>query len=1067
MDSAVTAPEPSSAASASRKETVAHFLRRTSPVIAATCLGIAASAGAFALVRKGEHKRVTNEFRWRAHSQTEALRVSIRRYEECMYTLRDLFDSNDRLTYTEFRTVARDLRLRHPSIQVLDWAPQVPLTNRAEFEAAARQEAYPKFQISEGDDGKPAAERPEYLPIAFIEPPSGNESEFGLDLATGAEKEAVFRARDTGRFTAGERIWLKSSPRNEYGWNFFLPVYEAGPVPQTAEERRARFRGIVQGSFRLTVFATVSKEASEFEPMEVLIVDRTPGTTTPYLISHGGGKWQTSPPPTEEDFNRSMHRVVEMPVGDRVWRIYLRPSAAWLASRRTAYPYAFLAAGLALTASLISILIGARRRARIVGALVHQRTAELRETQEELKKDIRRRDAAEQALRASAERFRAFVAQSSDAIWCYEIHPPMPIRLPVEEQINLIFQNAWMAECNDATALQHGYSSSREIQSHPVEHFMSPSDPANVAYWRAFIESGYRLLDRESIMEDTRGEFRSYQTNVTGFLENGLLHRVWGVQRDVTERKRDEELRQEQDTRLRLAVSAAHMGTWDWDLKESRVIWSPETEGIFGLDPGEFDGTLATYLKFIHPDDLDRIRNVALSAIEDGAHSGADHEMRIIRRDGSIRWLVARGTVLRDASGQPTRMIGTVLDATEQHRTEEQRDRIEKKLLETQKLESLGVLAGGIAHDFNNLLTGILGNASLARMEAPEDSAIQPCLEEIEQVAHRAAELCKQMLAYSGKGRFVVQQLDLSAVVRNTADLLRLSINKSAVLKLSLANNLPPIIADATQIRQIVMNLIINASDAISGRSGIINVSTGVMHADQAYLSETYLAPSLPEGEYVFIEVSDNGIGMSPETREKIFDPFFTTKFTGRGLGLAAVLGIVRGHKGALKVYSELGYGSTFKLLLPQADDVSESPRPPTREPISQWMGAGTILIVDDEETVRTVSERMVRKIGFDVLLARDGREALEVFRTNKDLISGVMLDLTMPHLDGSATFTELRRIRPNVRVLLMSGFNEQDATHRFAGKGLSGFLQKPFEAAALREKLHAMFPVEQEVALR
>lgn len=1042
------------------------FLRRTFPVAAAICLGVALSIGAFALVRNVERRRVSNEFRWRAHTQTEALRVSIRRYEECIYTLRDLFDSNDHLTYTEFRTVAGDLRLRHPSIETLEWAPHIPLANRAEFETTATQDAHPQFQITEGAENKPAAERPDYTPIEFIEPPSGNETEFGRDLATGPEEDAIYRARDTGHFTTSERLWLKNSPRNEYGWTFFLAVYEPGPAPQTVAERRKRFRGIVAGSLRLTVFATISKEAAEFDTMEVLMVDRTPDAASPYLISHVGGKWKTEAPPTEDAFNHSMHRVVEMPVGDRVWRISLRPSPAWLAARRTAYPYAFLAAGLALTALLASLLISSRRRARVIDALVRQRTAELRETQEELRKDIRRRDAAEQALRASEERFRAFVAQSTDAIWCYEIHPPMPTRLPTEEQISLIFQNAWMAECNDAAAQHHGFATSKEIQSNPVEHFMPPANPANVAYWRAFIASGYLLTDRESTTEDVRGARRSFQTNVTGFIDNGLLHRVWGVQRDITERKLHEEQKQEQDTRLRLAVSAAHMGTWDWDLKESRVIWSPETERIFGLEPGEFDGALATYLKFVHPDDVERIQSVVHTALERGAHSGADHEMRIIRRDGSIRWLVARGTVLRDINGQPTRMIGTVLDATEQRRAEEQRERIEKKLLETQKLESLGVLAGGIAHDFNNLLTGILGNASLARMEAPEDSAIQPCLEQIEQVAHRAAELCKQMLAYSGKGRFVVQQLDLSAVVRSTSDLLRLSINKSAVLKLSLANDLPPINADATQIRQIVMNLIINASDAISGRSGIINVSTGVVHADQAYLSETYLAPSLPEGEYVFIEVSDNGVGMSAETREKIFDPFFTTKFTGRGLGLAAVLGIVRGHKGALKVYSEQGYGSTFKLLLPRADGLSEPPKIPAREPLSQWMGIGTILIVDDEETVRTVSERMVRKMGFDVLLARDGREALEVFRANKERVSAVMLDLTMPHLDGSAAFTELRRIRPSVRVLLMSGFNEQDATHRFAGKGLSGFLQKPFEAAALREKLHAMFPEEQEVAL-
>ena len=312
------------------------------------------------------------------------------------------------------------------------------------------------------------------------------------------------------------------------------------------------------------------------------------------------------------------------------------------------------------------------------------------------------------------------------------------------------------------------------------------------------------------------------------------------------------------------------------------------------------------------------------------------------------------------------------------------------------------------------------------------------------------------MLAYSGKGRFVVQALDLSQLVEDAAPLLQVSISKGAVLKYRLGRGLPAVNADVTQIRQILMNLVINASDAFEGRSGMIEIATGVMRADADYLAATHLSPALPAGDYVFLEISDNGSGMSAETQKRIFDPFFTTKFTGRGLGLAAVLGIVRGHKGALKVYSELGKGSTFKLLLPAAGSPAEA-LPSETHVADTWRGSGAVLVVDDEETVRSVASRMLKAQGFEPIVVSSGREAIERFRESGDTIAAVMLDLTMPQMDGAETFTELRRIKPEVKVLLMSGFNEQDAINRFAGKGLAGFLQKPFKPDALREKLRGM----------
>jgi CheY-like chemotaxis protein len=252
------------------------------------------------------------------------------------------------------------------------------------------------------------------------------------------------------------------------------------------------------------------------------------------------------------------------------------------------------------------------------------------------------------------------------------------------------------------------------------------------------------------------------------------------------------------------------------------------------------------------------------------------------------------------------------------------------------------------------------------------------------------------------------------------------------------------------------MNLVINASDAVGDRPGMISVSTGVVHADRGYLDAGFVPPDLPPGDYVYLEVSDSGAGMSAETQARIFEPFFTTKFTGRGLGLATVLGIVRGHKGALKVYSELGKGSSFKLLLPAGRNEPDRRR---AEPTGEMLpnAGGTILIVDDEVNVRNVTSRLIEGLGFRTLEAADGIEAIRLYREHAREILCVLMDLTMPRLDGEETFRELRKLQPDVRVLLMSGYNEQDAIARFVGKGLAGFIQKPFVLKELEQQLQRL----------
>lgn len=385
----------------------------------------------------------------------------------------------------------------------------------------------------------------------------------------------------------------------------------------------------------------------------------------------------------------------------------------------------------------------------------------------------------------------------------------------------------------------------------------------------------------------------------------------------------------------------------------------------------------------------------------------------------------------------------------------EERMRMDRKMMETQKLESLGILAGGIAHDFNNLLTAILGHANLSMLEIPADSNVRENLKHIELASLRAADLAKQMLMYAGRGRYIVNPVDISALVEEVTSLLQVSIAKKVTLRMKLAMNLPAVMADVSQIRQIVMNLVINASEAIGDCGGTISITTGLITVEKDSLRGFFVGQPLLEGEHVFLEVVDTGCGMSQETIQRICDPFFTTKFAGRGLGLAAVSGIVRSHEGALYVASEEGLGATFRLLLPAVDLPAETGRE-EYDVAASWKGEGRVLVVDDEHAVRHVLAGMLSSLGFDVLIAENGKECLTMCSTlGKKSLQMILLDLTMPVMDGHATFCELRKEHPDMPVLLMSGCAEEDAFERFEWSGLAGFIQKPFRLEQLKDKIY------------
>lgn len=390
-------------------------------------------------------------------------------------------------------------------------------------------------------------------------------------------------------------------------------------------------------------------------------------------------------------------------------------------------------------------------------------------------------------------------------------------------------------------------------------------------------------------------------------------------------------------------------------------------------------------------------------------------------------------------------VMAVVRDIESRKKAEDDKDAIEKQMLQAQKLESLGLLSGSVAHDFNNLLTSILGNAALVEKQLPEGSPAIPQMENLNSSAQRASALCRQLLAYSGKGSFIMEPLFLQDAVEDITRILEVSTPKNIQLNLHFDPVLPAILADATQVRQVVMNLVTNAIEAIGTSPGEIIVTA----SSQSYTPEEFIGfhaySQSHAGPFVSLVVSDNGCGMDVSTVSRIFEPFFSTKFTGRGLGMAAVLGIIKGHGGAIRIESEPGRGTKATVLFPSTTQKPTAPLPsPTLAANTQPLRA-KLLLVDDDKSVLMTVESITELVGFDSLSAESGREALELFKQHHGEIACVLLDLTMPDLDGAQTLEELRKMDPSVPIILTSGYSEQNSKEHVDQKSIAGFLQKPY----------------------
>lgn len=508
----------------------------------------------------------------------------------------------------------------------------------------------------------------------------------------------------------------------------------------------------------------------------------------------------------------------------------------------------------------------------------------------------------------------------------------------------------------------------------------------------------------------------------------------------ISNRLVHEELRRSEE-HLRKILESAGDAILVYDANGTLIDANPAVEHITGISPQSFIQQEVKWESGVHPEDAARyVSN--LSSFFSTAQPDT-FEYRYVDAQGAIHYLEQKNSQFLDSSKQVENIIVTIRDTTERRQLQEQ-------IAKSQKLESLGVLAGGVAHDFSNLLTSVVGNASLILADMSPDSPYRESLEQIEKATEIASGLCRQMLAYSGKGRFVVLPMNLTEVIKDMKEVLRATVFNSIEIQYDLDEQLPCVEADATQMYQIISNLVTNASEAIGNTRGVLSIHTSVRECSTEFLAECYLSEGLNPGRYVMLEVSDTGCGMSPAALEKMFDPFYSTKFAGRGLGLSAALGIVRGHSGTLQVESQPNHGTTFRVFLPASVRTATDYEFAGEKPAQRLEGL-TILAVDDDDAVLDLIEMILENEGSRVLKASDGFQALEIYRNCSQDISLVILDLTMPRLSGEETLKRLKQMNPEVRVLLSSGFAEKpEETLQSNDVGAKGFIHKPYPVAEL-----------------
>lgn len=672
--------------------------------------------------------------------------------------------------------------------------------------------------------------------------------------------------------------------------------------------------------------------------------------------------------------------------------------------------------------------------------------------------DVTEHRRAIEARQESDARYQSFIEHSEEGIWYVELDAPISLDLPQDEQVRIFLDHGIVRECNNAMARAYGKASAEEIRGKKLRDFVPLGPDGKLICLNRVVQSGFRLTDAESVVLDEQGNERYYLASVQGISKNGLITGIWATQRDITIRKKTQAAAIASEKRLRAILdNTPNVAVEEFDIDGLVKYWNPAAERMFGWTAAEAIGRKLDELFLSHEEHEEYVK--FLRRISDSGETPAPHECKFRRRDGRIGIAYSSLFRLDDHLSVEPRFVCIDIDITDRIATERTQRQLDERMQQSQKLESMGILAGGLAHDFSNLLMAIMGNASIASKSLPIDAAARGNLALIQQAALDGAALTRQMLDYAGRGERVIEVVDLPSLLHETIKLIDVSIAPGSEIRERYDRSIPPVHADATQVRQVIINLVSNAAEATratSERSGEICLTTEAVQLDEQFLRGCIGGPETKPGDFVAIRVVDNGCGMSRETIERIFEPFFSTKVQGRGLGMPSTLGIVRSHGGAIQIESAIGTGTTISVYLPtqsrttpRLSGVFKPDGSPLARPASRTGAGRSILVVEDEDAVRGVVCQMLGEAGFRVESARDAREALRIVDDPDRKLDLALIDYFMPESRGDALLSKLREKRPNIPAIIMSGtFGRDDA--RDALPAECELLPKPFQPGDL-----------------
>jgi len=971
------------------------LLSRRVPV-ALALVGLGISLGVYLHTSAQDAERAQNEIAKNAGARFASVAHQVETCTDRLRTLGGMLAFQPEMDAATFRSATREILTRQPEIASIHWA------------AAANSTEYPKIRYSE----------------SLLAQTSASPSAPALEMLG----KQLARARQSGQLVVSNLVQQPGPRGQEPTVALILPL-------RATQEGRTADLGF------LIAFCRINEWLGQTAPSTAawMLLDAEANNPAQRILAYheDSALNNTKAAPTEEDFRAGWHHEQSLIFGEHVWLLLYRPNQADLDAARSDLPGLLFAACITLTLLAAALARELLQRSALVAIEAKKRTSNLEEAKVQLEHQLQLSAQTELLLRTSEEQLHGLMENSPGSIYVKDV------------------DGRYLAVNRRFTEL-HGRSREEFIGLSDFELF-PPELAARVRKSETQVMASAEPLETEESFQLADGVHINLVHKFPLVDANGAVHGVCAIATDMTERKLAEaearESRRQLESLLGQLPGMAFRFANDGHL--TPVYVSRGAAGLTGHTARDFLEKHITLEEIVHPEDRQTVRTAVGAAVK--KHRSFEVEYRIIDRAGREKWVLERGQGVHDDTGALLFIEGLAIDITQRKDAESEKLLVERRLLEGQKLESIGVLAGGIAHDFNNLLTGIIGNANLASLDLPPQSPIKNNLKQIEIASHRAAELCQQMLAYAGKGRFVIQPVELGALVKATVPLLQASISKRAKLHFDLHSALPAVMSDPTQLRQIIMNLVINASEALGDRDGEIAITTNLVHPSADWFDGAPLAPPETNLPFVRLEVRDSGCGMAEDTIAKIFEPFYTTKFTGRGLGLAAVLGIIRSHRGGLIVRSGVGKGSIFALFFPAtATTQAENPAAPGKTALP-WRRTGHILVVDDEDHVLRVAEKMLKTAGMTVETAHDGYEALDFFRANPDGFELVLLDMTMPRLSGEETLHLLREIRPGIRVLFMSGYNRREFVDSLPGRATLGFMQKPFALESLREHLQFM----------